>query len=490
MFPPWAVPSAIILACVLGYLPTMTVGFLADDYVILNNIRNGVIIELGSGGMFFRPFVWLTFSLNWFIFGHSAVGFHAVNLLLHIAASLGVAACAYIILRRRSAGLVAGLIFAMHPAHPEAVVWVAGRYDVMSGALLAWSLYCYLRSREPEVTGARRLRAVSLVLFALACVSKELAFTFPAVILLCGLIPVGNSPATSTGMKSNVKYILPYFIVAALIFAWRLERLGGIGGGEYVPQTLAGIFSASVLYHAIIQPLAVLLLPLNRPLLEAVDLSWIVLVHVFLLAPMLLMLIDFRWRIIVFCAAAALICALPTAYTGILEDSLRNSRFLYTPSMFFSILLAALFISAGGKPRMERVAGGLAVIYIATLFLILNQNNDTWRKAGDMVQRASSSTVELIERHKGEWGSSRTELVIFNVPRTYIGALTFDWGLPEMLMLRYGDELKGVDIEVIHGGILVPEDVRKLDEAVEQKAVVWFFNSERWEYVDYETIEH
>jgi len=490
MLPRWAVPSVVILACALGYLQTMTVGFLADDYVILNNIKNGAIIEFGAGKTFLRPFVWLTFSLNWFITGHNAIGFHIVNLLLHIAATLGVAACAGILLRRKYAGLLAGLIFAIHPAHPEAVVWIAGRYDVMAGALLAWSLYYYLRFREPEVVNPHGLRTISLVLFGLACVSKELAFTFPVIILLYELIRVGDSQGVSIELKSRLKRILPYFIVAALILVLRLVRLGGIGGGEYVPETPADIFSASVLYHAIIQPLTVLLLPLNHRLIEAVDLSWVALVHVFLLVPLLLLLSGFRWRIIVFCVAATLICALPTAYTGILEESLRNSRFLYTPSIFFSILLAAIFIGAGKKEWVGRIAGGLAVIYLATLFLILNQNNDTWRKAGDMVQKASSSTVELIDRHNGEWGSSRTKLLIFNVPRTYIGALTFDWGLPQMLMLRYGDELNAVDIEVVHGGILTVEDVHKLDEAVERNAVVWFFNSERWEFVDYETIKH
>ena len=147
-YPAWLITALIVAACLIAYLPTLSVGFLSDDWVIINKIQHGSIADIGSEGVFFRPLTVISFAIDLAVFGNRAMGFHIVNLLMHIAASLGVAACATLIVRKRYAGLIAGVVFAIHPAHPEAVTWIAGRYDVMCGALLAWSLFAYLKSVE------------------------------------------------------------------------------------------------------------------------------------------------------------------------------------------------------------------------------------------------------------------------------------------------------------------------------------------------------
>ena len=116
----WATALIIACAAILAYYPILFSGFVSDDFMILYNIKHYKITDVGSQGMFFRPLVYISFAIDSFISGDRALWFHSVNLFLHIIASLGVAACADILLRKRYAGLTAGLVFALHPVHPEA----------------------------------------------------------------------------------------------------------------------------------------------------------------------------------------------------------------------------------------------------------------------------------------------------------------------------------------------------------------------------------
>src|SRR6478609_5224369 len=94
--------------------------------------------------------------------------------------------------------LVAAL-FAIHPLHVESVAWVAERKDVLSGfffllTLLAYGGYARAKSeiRKQSVVSSqwsvvRRPGAwyvLSIVLFALALMSKPMVVTLPFVLLL------------------------------------------------------------------------------------------------------------------------------------------------------------------------------------------------------------------------------------------------------------------------------------------------------------------
>src|SRR5207237_3530695 len=81
------------------------------------------------GGHMYTPLLIAVFPLYWLL--RSTAWFHAVNLAWHAAASLAVAALA-----RRwtdwTGALVAGLLFAVHPVHAEAVANVVGRAELMA----------------------------------------------------------------------------------------------------------------------------------------------------------------------------------------------------------------------------------------------------------------------------------------------------------------------------------------------------------------------
>src|SRR6266705_117036 len=93
------------------------------------------------GGHLYRPFIIAAFALDRMLDG--AVWFHAANLLWHGAAAVAVA-----VLARRWAdttgGLVAGVLFAVHPVHVEAVANVVGRAELLAGVFVVLSVYAGL----------------------------------------------------------------------------------------------------------------------------------------------------------------------------------------------------------------------------------------------------------------------------------------------------------------------------------------------------------
>ena len=81
-----------------------------------------------------HPLTWISFELDYQLFGLNPWGFHLTNLFLHVL-------CAVLLfhaLRKLGAkswpsALVAGL-FAFHPLHVESVAWISERKDVLSTA--------------------------------------------------------------------------------------------------------------------------------------------------------------------------------------------------------------------------------------------------------------------------------------------------------------------------------------------------------------------
>ncbi|MGB7160425.1 MAG: hypothetical protein WBD40_20325, partial [Tepidisphaeraceae bacterium] len=83
----------------------------------------------GGADNLYRPLVSMSYAVQWQLHGDRPWAFHLVNVLLHALASAGVAELA-----RRLGGLrvgyVAGLLFAAHPVHVEAVANIVGRAEL------------------------------------------------------------------------------------------------------------------------------------------------------------------------------------------------------------------------------------------------------------------------------------------------------------------------------------------------------------------------
>ncbi|HEX4573863.1 MAG TPA: hypothetical protein VH158_01935 [Gemmatimonadales bacterium] len=174
-------------------------------------------------GTLYRPLVVVTFALDRLVDG--AAWFHAVNLLWHAGASVGVAA-----LTRRWAGAagaaVAGVLFAVHPAHVEAAATLVGRSDLMAAVFTLLAVYAAVE-RGSVGWSAAALGAGLL--------SKEGAVVIPALIVWAWAAGVAPLPSR----RKLAWYAASWGSVAVVYAVLRWMALRGSAGLDLVAPVFA-----------------------------------------------------------------------------------------------------------------------------------------------------------------------------------------------------------------------------------------------------------
>jgi len=210
-------------------------GFIHDDFVHLHSVayhsmRHG--LTHANGGPFYTPITWLTFKLDWVLWGKNPFLMAAGNLLLHIANITLLYAFALKLWRSRAAARWAALGFALlFPANTWAVMWISARAHLIVTFFYLAALLATLRLSRAE--SHRTSAVVTVVLFAtLSAFSKESGVTAPvaiAITLIYVRLSHGRNilpPATVVGLFGS--------LIAALA-AYALVR----GRSEAIPITFS-----------------------------------------------------------------------------------------------------------------------------------------------------------------------------------------------------------------------------------------------------------
>ena len=175
----------VFMAAVALYLPASQYGFVQDDRAIIasNPAAHSIGAALGafddpywpreSGAGLYRPMTILSYAIDWTMSGGSAGWLHVMNALWHgLATVLFVCVIARWLPPVAAAG--AGLVFAWHPVHVEAVASLVGRAELLAAVGI---LGAVLAARRGWWIGA-------LLCAALAMLSKEHGVIVGVVILL------------------------------------------------------------------------------------------------------------------------------------------------------------------------------------------------------------------------------------------------------------------------------------------------------------------
>jgi protein O-mannosyl-transferase len=161
----------------------------------------------------YRPLVSQSLGLQWWLNGDRPWAFHLVNLLLHAGVCALVADLGRRLVNRR-VGLIAGLLFACHPVHSEAVAEIVGRAELACAIGVIGALVLFLK--QPMTY--RRAVAI-FVLAAVAMLSKEQGFLLP--FLLAALIPVRRKlfpdPQMNERKPVQTVFILVCYLACGLI---------------------------------------------------------------------------------------------------------------------------------------------------------------------------------------------------------------------------------------------------------------------------------
>ncbi|OLD63243.1 MAG: hypothetical protein AUI47_09785 [Acidobacteria bacterium 13_1_40CM_2_68_5] len=210
-----AAALAVAVVCALVNLPSVRPGFIHDDHRIIeqNERIRGLellpqVVSTGywmpgdvAGPSLYRPITLLTFTLNHSMGGLRPFGYRVVDLLLHVLNSMLVFRLAGL---RQSLDtpLLAGLLFAVHPAHTEVLGEVVGRAELLAAGGALGSVLAFLTGREAGRPRTGMVRgaapwawyALSLVLFVIGCLAKENAAVTPALVLAADLLLSDRRP--------------------------------------------------------------------------------------------------------------------------------------------------------------------------------------------------------------------------------------------------------------------------------------------------------
>lgn len=427
-----AIASLALLALVTAicFQRSLSFYFLSDDFVLLklsNSFSRDYLLQLltrGGGDGFFRPAGYISLGINARWAGYDPFAWHFSGLLIHIANSALVFLLAESLAFNRLAAFAAAALFALHGTRPEAVAWVAGRFDLLATFFILAGLLLFLRySRE----GRRADLILALACQALALLSKETAYVFPLLLLL----PVGFERGISW---RSLRLLLPFLVLDGLALAHRWSLFGGIGGyrdGTGAPQLLA-LGAASALKALALRTWAALYFPINWSVQPDRYLAFLVIVYIFNLLWLARSQPDRRRLLLA--VALVVIPALPALPQLLIGSDLQKSRLLYLPSAGFSLLAASLLQSLGA-----RRAAAAAAILLAFNIAALNHNLKIWGDVARLARNTCAAAAELI-------GSSTKRVIVSGLPPSLRGVYFYAKGFPECLEIRSGLALESLEI--------------------------------------------
>ncbi len=241
-------------ATLAAYAGTFRAPFIFDDRVW---ILGGSVAHGPYGATAGRPLLSLSFALNRAVGGTGPLGFHIVNVAIHVAASvvlLGIVRRTLCLLPglfprpvdRLAPAVGAALLWALHPINTEAVTYISQRSESLAGLLCFVALYAFIRA-----SGGGG-RAGWLVLSAATCAMgmavKETMAAVPLLILLYDRTFVSGAFVRALGERG--RYYLSLALGWALL-GTLMSAAGprGVGFGLGYTSLSYGLVEAWVIPH-------------------------------------------------------------------------------------------------------------------------------------------------------------------------------------------------------------------------------------------------
>src|SRR3989344_6589451 len=195
----------LFIAGFLVYGNSINNGFVWDDEEQI--VKNSIIQNLGNisqifsgatfstggaglSGYFFRPLITFTFMMNFLFWGENAFGFHLFQIVFHILNGYLVYRILNLLLEKtylnQMLSSLLALVFVVHPAITEGVVYIAAVSEVMFTFFILIALFFLLKYQQTKPT-VKNIISVCLLLFT-ATLYKEPAVVAPPILMAYALI--------------------------------------------------------------------------------------------------------------------------------------------------------------------------------------------------------------------------------------------------------------------------------------------------------------
>ena len=215
-------PLIVFLFAVSLYLPSIRSPLVSDESYFIQRNQVASITEAPSlfnkkeyDGYYYRPLPNFISGISTLIFKYDVPCYRAFNILLHAIAAVLVYYLFLLlfkdVLNKNLIALFAALFFAAFPIHDYAVIWLTDLFERVMIIFYLAGLIAFIRSRfKPDI--------YSMLFFALALLSKEMAFSFPLIIGLTYFY-FGER---KYDIKKSVSALLPYLIIMAAFILLRI----------------------------------------------------------------------------------------------------------------------------------------------------------------------------------------------------------------------------------------------------------------------------
>ncbi len=205
--------SLIVLVGLVAYASTFTFPFAFDDMMQIagsNQVKNLHSVTNLSFWRQGRALGVLSLALNYRLHGQWVVGYHLVNVTIHLLAALTLYNLVLLLWRTplvsgvalpgsaghgRAIAFFAALLFVVHPVQTQAVTYIVQRFTSLATLFYLLSAACYVRARLAGEGAGPSNRGASAGYFALsfgaallAMRTKEITLTLPLALVLLELL--------------------------------------------------------------------------------------------------------------------------------------------------------------------------------------------------------------------------------------------------------------------------------------------------------------
>ncbi len=176
----------LFLATLIAYGNSLNSGFLLDDQILIvenQNLHNFTNFKfmLGPFLNYFRPMTFLSFKIDYLLWGLWPQGYHLTNIILHFFNGVLIFLLIRAVWNNLYIAFASSLLFVVHPIHNIPINYITDRGNLLAGFFMLSSLLVIFSDRIktilPKTTAA-------VALFICALLSRESAALFPVYVLL------------------------------------------------------------------------------------------------------------------------------------------------------------------------------------------------------------------------------------------------------------------------------------------------------------------
>ncbi|MCD6224702.1 MAG: tetratricopeptide repeat protein [Deltaproteobacteria bacterium] len=412
---------AILLCLIIaGYSNTFNAAWHLDDYqnivdnsrLHLRDLRPESIIKtffasrdngLYEGRKIYRPVACLTFGLNWFFGQNNVIGYHLVNILIHISTAFilfhtitGLLNTPHLKNKYKGSAffiaLLSSVLWAVNPIQTQAVTYIVQRMASLAAMFYILGIFFYVKGRCDSNNIHRYLLfAGCFVSFLLALGSKQNTATLPLALLLIEFIffqKIENRKAKRILLCSAACAAL-----LVLLLGWQLFMKGDLlwflHGYSYRPYSVAERLLTE--FRILIYYLSQIFYPMPQRLSIEHDIiistspftPWITLPSIIIVLSLIgFALLQLKKRPLI-CFAVLFFFLNHIIESSVIPLELIYEHRNYLPSMFIFLPIAAGFKQLidyyqERQPSMHRIVSAFVVLIIISFCSCTYLRNAVW----------------------------------------------------------------------------------------------------------------